>query len=173
VLGRDAEWDAAAFAVSELGVASVFAELRRHAAFLDKNHAERDAVKRQYRVAVASADSPDEARAFAEAPLSSQRLVFGLRDPDPAVLPAANLDEYNAEYGGHESDFLVAARQHGLDNKLVGELRDAGIRMAIEGEGRPVSDEVWSAMEKKFGSRLTDKQFTALKTWWKPKVEGQ
>jgi hypothetical protein len=47
-------------------------------------------------------------------------------------IPAAPLEEHRS------ADFLLAAREHGLDSKLVGELRDAGIRLAIEAEGRPV-----------------------------------
>jgi hypothetical protein len=48
----------------------------------------------------------------------------------------------------------------------------AGIRLAIEAEGRPVTDEAWGAMEKRFAGRLTAGQFKALKAWWKKSVEA-
>jgi hypothetical protein len=47
----------------------------------------------------------------------------------------------------------------------------AGIRLAIEAEGRPVTDEAWGAMEKRFAGRLTAGQFESLKKWWRSSVE--
>ena len=88
-------------------------------------------------------------------------------------MAAAERTDSVREFGGHEQDFLLGARQAGLESRLVGELRDAGIRMAIEAEGKAVSGETWSAMEKKFAGRLTSKQFAALKTWWTNYVEGR
>jgi hypothetical protein len=109
---------------------------------------------------------------MADAPLQEHREVFGLTAPDERVMPKAWRAEYETEYGGHESDFLLAARQHGLEAPLVRDLRDAGIRLAIEAEGRAVSEEAWGAMQKKFAGRLSASQFTALKAWWKKSVEG-
>jgi hypothetical protein len=90
---------------------------------------------------------------------------------DERVLPKAYVEDYNKNYSGHEGDFLLAAREHGLDSKLVGELRDAGIRIAIEAEGRPLSEETSGAMEKRFAGRLTAGQFKALKAWWRGSIE--
>jgi hypothetical protein len=123
-------------------------------------------------VARVAGAGPTERAAITDAPLEQQRANFGLRDPEPRVLPAVNVAEYNESYGGHESDFLLAARQHGLDAKLVGELRDAGIRMAIEAEGRPVSEEGFAVLAKRFSGRINEAQFKALKTWWRSSVEG-
>jgi hypothetical protein len=107
-----------------------------------------------------------------QVPLEDHRSVFGLAVPEERVLPKGYQEEYEREYSGHEMDFLVAARQHGLDSKLVGELRDVGIQLAIAAEGRPVSDEDWNAATKRFAGRLTQTQATALRTWWRAHVEG-
>ena len=80
-----------------------------------------------------------------EAPVVEQRKFFGLDAPGEHIIPKAELADYQENYSGHEGDFLVAARQHGLDARLVGEMRDAGIRLAIEAEGNPVTDEAWNA----------------------------
>jgi hypothetical protein len=47
--------------------------------------------------------------------------------------------------------------------KLVGELRDAGIRMAMEAEGRPVNEEAWAAMEQRFKGRLSPTQWCSAR----------
>jgi hypothetical protein len=116
-------------------------------------------------------ESPEEMAAIEGASLEDHRSAFGLQDPSEGVLPRVQVEEYTREYSGHEQDFLLAARQQGLDSKLVGELRDAGIRMAIEAEGRAVSDEAWSSMQKRFEGRLTSEQFNTLTTWWRAAVE--
>jgi hypothetical protein len=121
---------------------------------------------------LARLESPEEKQAIDGAPLEEQRSRFGLSVPDERVLPKAYQEEYERDFSGHEQDFLVAARQHGLDSKLVVELRDAGIRMAIEAEGRAVSDEAWAAVQKRFAGRLSQKQFESLKSWWRTSVEG-
>ncbi len=97
--------------------------------------------------------------------------MFGLTIPSERVLPKVYHEQYDREYSGHEQDFLLAAREDGLDSKLVGELRDAGIRLAIEAEGRPVTDEAWAAVVKRFEGRLTEKQFESLRRWWISSVE--
>jgi hypothetical protein len=112
------------------------------------------------------------AQAIQDAPLEDHRAVFGLQDPDERVMPKSQVQDYNENYSGHEQDFLLAARQHGLEAPLVRELRDAGIRLAMEAEGRPVTEEAWGAMQKKFAGRLTADQFKALREWWRSSVEG-
>jgi hypothetical protein len=66
------------------------------------------------------------------------------------VLPRVYQEQYEREYSGNEQDFLLAAREHGLDSKLVGDVRDAGVRMAIEAEGMRVSEATWAMMQKTF-----------------------
>jgi len=132
---------------------------------------ERAPKTRELRELVAGMATAGERQAMQDAPLEEHREVFGLTVPDERVMPKAWREEYETEYGGHESDFLLAARQHGLDSKLVGELRDTGIRMAIEAEGKPVSDEAWAATAKRFEGRLTKEQLTALRKWWRSNVE--
>jgi hypothetical protein len=109
---------------------------------------------------------------MADAPLEDHRSVYGLSVPGEHVLPRMWQAEYDERFSGHEQDFLVAARQHGLDSKLVGELRDVGIQLAIAAEGRPVSDEDWNAATKRFAGRLTQTQMTSLRAWWRSNVEG-
>jgi hypothetical protein len=140
-------------------------------ALWDPKHPDHEAARKELREAVAAGATPEEQQAMKDAPLEEHRSAFGLTAPDEWVLPKANQEEYEQEYGGHEQDFLLAARQHGLDSKLVGELRDVGIRIAIEAEGRPVSDETWAVMEKRFAGRITASQFKALKAWWRGSVE--
>jgi hypothetical protein len=123
----------------------------------------------ELRQLVAKMSTREEAGALQSASLSDHRRTLGVQPPD---LPPSYLAQYESDYSGHEADFLLASRQEGLDPKLVAELRDAGIQMAIAAEGRAVSDEAFSAMEKKFAGRLTALQFTSLKKWWKSQVEG-
>jgi hypothetical protein len=61
--------------------------------------AERDALTRELREILAAQESPEEARAFADAPLNEQRNFFGLGDPGERVVPKVNVDEYNDAYG--------------------------------------------------------------------------
>jgi hypothetical protein len=131
-----------------------------------------EAARRELREAVAAGASPAEQQAIKDASLGDHRSAFGLHDPDERVLPKVWVTDYTENYGGHESDFLLAARQHGLESKLVGELRDAGIRMAIEAEGRAVTDEMWNTTMKRFEGRLTAGQAKALRAWWVASVEG-
>ena len=107
-----------------------------------------------------------------DAPLEEHRSAFGLTVPDERVLPKAYREEYQSEYQGHEEDFLLSARRAGLDSKTVGDLRDAGVRLAIEAEGNPVTEEAFAELEKRFAGRLTAGQFSALKVWWRSSVEG-
>jgi len=106
-----------------------------------------------------------------DAPLEEQRSAFGLTVPDERVLPRAYQEEYERDFSGHEQDFLMAAREHGLDSAVVADLRDAGIRMAIEAEGRPVTEQTWADMERKFKGRLSTSEFTILKSWWNRSIE--
>lgn len=140
-------------------------------ALWDTKHKDHDAARKELREAVARATTPEEKQSMKDAPLESHREAFGLTVPDERVLPKHMLEDYDRDFSGHEQDFLLGARSAGLDSKLVGELRDAGIRMAMAAEGRPVSEEAWSAMEKRFAGRLTAKQFASLKAWWRSSVE--
>ena len=141
-------------------------------ALWDSKNPGHEAAKKELREALAAATTPEETQAMQDAPLESHREAFGLAAPDERVLPKAYQEEYENEFSGWESDFLLSARRAGLDSKLVGELRDAGIRMVIEAEGNAVTEEAWSVMEKRFAGRLTANQFSALKTWWRSSVEG-
>jgi len=86
-------------------------------------------------------------------------------------VPKNYMQDYEENYSGHESDFIVAARDHGLDAPLVRELRDRGIRMAIEAAGKPVSEQQWKEFEKSYAGKLKPAQITALKAWWRSSVE--
>jgi hypothetical protein len=44
--------------------------------------------------------------------------------------------------------------------------------MAIEAEGKPVSEEAFAVLAKRFSGRISEAQFKALKTWWRASVEG-
>jgi len=87
-------------------------------------------------------------------------------------MPKSMLKTYEEEYSGHEQDFLAEARTQGLDARVVRELRDYGINMAIAVEGRPVTAEAMDAFAKKFSGRLKPGQITALRAWWRSKVQG-
>jgi hypothetical protein len=136
-----------------------------------KDPVKQKAAMVEMRKLLVALETPEERDALTDARLEDHRARYGLSVPDESVMPKSYQAEYEQEYSGHEQDFLVAARQHGLDSKLVGELRDAGIRMAIEAEGRAVSDEAWGALQKRFSGRLTAGQFESLKRWWHASVE--
>jgi hypothetical protein len=140
-------------------------------ALWDPRHKDHEAARKELLAAVADAATPEEKQAIQSAPLEEHRTVFGITPPE--FLKGPLLDAYERDYHGHEHDFLVAARQHGLDNKLVGELRDYGIKMGMEADGGPVSEAQWAEFAKKFGGRLTGHQIAALRTWWRKSVEGQ
>jgi hypothetical protein len=125
----------------------------------------------ELRKLLSDAATPEEQAAVRDAPLESHREVFGLTIPDERVLPRVYQEQYEREFSGHEQDFLLAARENGLDSRLVGELRDAGIRMAIEADGKPVSDQAWAKLGKRFAGRLTANQFKSLRTWCRNSVE--
>ena len=48
----------------------------------------------------------------------------------------------------------------------------APIKLAMQADGKPVTDEARNAAMKRFETRLTSSQRTALRTWWKTKLEG-
>jgi hypothetical protein len=43
--------------------------------------------------------------------------------------------------------------------------------LAIEAEGRPVTDQAWGALQKRSEGQLTAKQFESLRRWWISSVE--
>jgi hypothetical protein len=131
--------------------------------------AERGEKTRELRALVANQATAEEKTNIASASLETHRAAYGL---EPPALPKPWQDAYAEHHEGFEQDFLAAARQHGLDKGLVTELRDTGVRLAVEAEGKPVSDETWAALEKKFSERLTPTRFKSLKAWWKTSVEG-
>ena len=81
-------------------------------------------------------------------------------------------ETYEQEYSDWERDFLVEAREHGLDSTTVRDLRDAGIRLAIEADGRRVTDEAMDAFAKKFKGRLKPTQIASIRAWWRGSIEG-
>jgi hypothetical protein len=61
--------------------------------------------------AIAAAATPEERQAMKEAPLEEHRSTFGLSVLEERVLPKVYQEEYDREYSGLESDFLLAARE--------------------------------------------------------------
>jgi len=82
-----------------------------------------------------------------DAPLEEHREAYRLTVPT-SVLAKHMREEYEQDFGGHESDFLLAARR---------------IRMAIEAGGRGVSAEAWATMNQRFKGRLSPSQFASLR----------
>jgi len=72
------------------------------------------------------------------------------------------------------SDYSSAARDHGLDRKLVADIRNAGIEMAMEADGRPISEEAWARAERRWvgAGKLSSSQFRNLRHWFRTQVEG-
>jgi hypothetical protein len=97
--------------------------------------------------------------------------IFDTTLPDERVPPKVYQEQYEPEYAGHEQDFLLAAREHGLDSKLVGELRDAGIRLPSRPRRARSATRRGAAVVKRFEGRLTEKQFESLRRWWISSVE--
>jgi hypothetical protein len=132
--------------------------------------AQRAEKTRELQALVASQATDAEKGDIASASLETHRAAYGLAPPD---LPKPWQEAYAEHHEGFEQDFLAAARERGLDKGLVVELRDTGVRLAVEADGKPLSTETWNALEKRFAGRLSPSQFTALRAWWRGTVEGQ
>jgi hypothetical protein len=100
--------------------------------------------------------------------LREHREAFGLEPPD---LPPSVLAVYEESFSDWERDFLVDARAAGLPFELVRDLRDAGVRLGMQVDGKPLSDEVVDGALKRFEGRLTATQVKALKAYWR-RIEG-
>src|SRR5262249_54807833 len=61
-----------------------------------------------------------------------------------------------------------------LDRKLVADIRNAGIEMAMEADGRPISEEAWARAERRWvgAGKLSSSQFRNLRHWFRTQVEG-
>ncbi len=130
--------------------------------------AERDGKSRELRGLIASMATPEEQQAMEGATLQDHRAAYDLAPPD---LPPSVLAIYESDFSAWESDFLLAARQHGLPSDLVRDLRDAGVRLGMQVDGKPLSDELVDGALKKYAGRLTATQIKALKAYWR-RIEG-
>jgi hypothetical protein len=137
-------------------------------ALWDTNHKDHDAARQELRAAVAAADTPEEAEAFRDAPVQDQRAFFGMAPP---TLPPSVLENYEAAFSDWERDFLAAAREHGLANDLVRDLRDTGVQLGMQVDGRPLDDATLDHALGRFGSRLNGDQKKHLKAYWR-RIEG-
>ena len=108
----------------------------------------------------------EEAQAWAVAPLSEQREAFGLK---PTNMPGRFDKEYTESYGGWETDFITMSRNTGLPAATVRQLRQDAINLALQVDGKPLSDDV---VDHALGKhRLTQAQRVAIKRLWR-QVEG-
>jgi hypothetical protein len=137
-------------------------------ALWDQNHKDHDAARQELRAAIAGADTPEEAQAFKEAPVQDQRAFFGMAPP---TLPPSVLENYEAAFSDWERDFLASAREHGLSNDLVRDLRDTGVQLGMQVDGKPLDEATLDHALARFGSRLTADQKTNLKAFWR-RIEG-
>jgi hypothetical protein len=122
----------------------------------------------ELRKLVAAQDTPEQAKAFDEAPLAQQREMYGL---EPPTLAKPLLLDYEENFAGWESDLLVAAKADGLDARTVRELRDLGIELGMKVDGAPLPEEVLDDALARFGKRLNERQRAGLKSYWR-RIEG-
>jgi hypothetical protein len=147
-------------------------EKRRQAISRDPKFLAGDPVlAKEMRRILAALESPEETETAEAAPLEEQRERFGLTPPGAHVIPQHQVEQYEQEFGGHEVDFLNYARSEGIDPRTVRDLRDAGIRLAIEADGKPVTAEALLALGNQFRGRITLAQFKTLAAWWRSRVE--
>lgn len=137
-------------------------------ALWDPKHKDHEAARKELREAVAAAATPEEQQAMRDAPLEAHRSAFGLQPPD---LPPMALAAYEESFSDWERDFLIDARAAGVPSDLVRALRDEGIRLGMQVDGKPLSDEVVDGVLKKYAGRLTATQAKALKAYWR-RIEG-
>jgi hypothetical protein len=112
--------------------------------------------------------TPEEAEARAQAPLSEHREFYGMAPPD---LPPTVLQAYEANFSGWENDLLLDARRHGLAADVTRGLRDDGIALAMQIDGKPLDEAVLDKALAKYGDRLTSSQRANLKAYWR-QIEG-
>jgi hypothetical protein len=86
-----------------------------------KDPAKQKAAMAELRKMLAAEATPEEKQSIREAAGGSPQRVR-LTIPDERGLPRVYQEQYEREYPGHEQDFLLAAREDGLDRKLVREL---------------------------------------------------
>jgi hypothetical protein len=65
---------------------------------------------------------------------------YHLPPPGATVVPAANLAEFEQEYGGHVDMALHVMRGFGVSREAAMRARDDGIRLVIAANGLPVAD---------------------------------
>jgi hypothetical protein len=141
-------------------------------ALWDKNHKDHAAAVKELKSAIAAADAPEDRDALVAGGITAALNIYGLSVPqDIANMGKDAVAAYEENYSQWESDFLIEARDHGLDNKLVGQLRDAGVKLGLQVDGTPLSDETVAEALKPFAGQLTTKQITALKAYWR-RIEG-
>ena len=148
------------------------AKANANPALWDKTHKDHEAAKKELKAAIAAADAPDEREALLAGGVESARNIYGLSVPQEIQnLGKDTVENYEQNYSTWERDFLIEARDHGLDNKLVGQLRDAGVKLGLQVDGKPLSNETVADALKPFAGRLTATQITALAAYWR-RIEG-
>lgn len=148
------------------------AKANANPALWDKTDKDHEAARRELRAAIAAADAPKERDALVAGGITAARNIYGLTVPQAITnLGKDAVENYEQNFSPWESDFLMAAREEGLDNKTVGQLRDAGIKLALQVDGAPLSNEIVDAALKPFAGRLTATQAKALKAYWR-RIEG-
>jgi len=123
-----------------------------------------------YRAAVASADSPEERQALVDGGLSVARDHFGLDVPrDVTVRGKDFAAAYEEGFADHEADLLRAARVAGWDTKLTGELRDHGVRLALDiaDRGTPMTPDEEATFRQRFEGRLAKAEQELLLIWFR------
>ena len=141
-------------------------EIRRDPRFMDFNHPERAALMQEYKRMVTAQVTPDEVKAWEETALATKREFYDLAPPE---LPGPIAEVYEQEYGWAEADMITLSRNMGLPTATVRAVRDAGVRLAMQIDGAPLSDEVVDGALKRLD--LTDLQRAEFKRLFR-ELEG-
>ncbi len=91
--------------------------------------------------------------------------------PTPTPLRPQRAQPSSAPQEGAADETRPSPRAAGLPSDLVRALRDEGIRLGMQVDGKPLSDEVVDGALKKYTGRLTATQAKALKAYWR-RIEG-
>jgi hypothetical protein len=145
------------------------AELRAHPAFFNSRHAEHAEIMRQYRSAVFSAMSTEEAARLAGAPDAEIRQMFGVADAR-TILPPTLADEWSGD--AHQGDAVLFLAREGVEPRVIAEMSEDAIRRLAAYHGDRVPDDEVEAFVGRYKNRVLEAPLTRLVKCFREEVEG-
>ena len=152
-------------------------EIRKRPEFWDKMRKDHAKTMAEFRAAVANADTPEERQRLVDADISDVRELYGFQVPK--IIAAGGheaVQDFEQNYQDHDRDFLLHARSEGWDKPLVNELREYGVKLAMDISGRSgsgMSAADVDEFKEHFRGKLTKGQADQLLTWFRKNVVGE